>query len=282
MKHLEAKALVDTLGLTPAESLALRAVAYHETKYGLGWKDPAHDKKNNMGAITTPLRDDDGTCREADFPHGDSRREGQGGVGGQVIQYSTCFVGAPTPLDGFKILKRELYDRRPGVRAAAARGLHEVATEMRRTSYYLGTAPTLAEQIAAYEHALRNAAQQIVLNTHEPLPWPLPPKAPTATVAPLPSPPASAPLPSPSASSGSPATSSLERLASARADLPTLRVGAHGSAVRLFLRLAVKLDAGVYLPEYVDRVRVFQQAHKLRPDGVVGPLTWGVIISDRA
>lgn len=182
MNHVEARSLVSTLGLTPAQSLVLRAVALHETGYGQGWDSPEKDAANNMGAITTTRRDPDGSCVEPDFPNKDSMREGPGGVGGNVVEYLTCFASDPTPRDGFDRLRRNLFEskaqsedkkitRGPAMVAAASQGLGEVARVMRETRYYLGTAPTKPQQIEAYRSALDKAARKIVAATGEPWPW---------------------------------------------------------------------------------------------------------------
>ncbi len=183
MNHSEARALVSTLpGLTPAQSLVLRSVALHETRYGQGWDTPEKDAANNMGAITTSRRTAEGGCVGTDFANKDSMREGAGGVGGNILEYETCFASDPTPRDGFDRLRRTLYEskaqsddkkitRGPAMVAAAQQGLGEVARVMRETKYYLGTAATKPAQIEAYRSALDKAARTIVAATGEAWPW---------------------------------------------------------------------------------------------------------------
>lgn len=245
MNHIEAKALVDRLGLTPQESLVLRAVSWAETNYGLGWKDPAHDAKNNMGAITTNARDDSGGCLPQDFSHGDSRREGEGGEGGEVIQYTTCFKGSATPFEGFQLLRDALFIKRPLVREAARKGLFQVAAAMReKPVYYTGIKPTKPEQIQDYFTALDRAMKLITAQTKEPNPWL--PKAPAT-----------------------PAYSS---------PLPVLRCGDTGPGVELFFWLACKITTSTYLVSHKNAVQAFQSAHVLKVDGIVGPATWATLL----
>lgn len=58
---------------------------------------------------------------------------------------------------------------------------------------------------------------------------------------------------------------------------PTLRVGARGPAVReLQTKLQIPAD-GIFGPQTQARVIQFQRNHKLAPDGIVGPRTWGAL-----
>jgi hypothetical protein len=111
VNHLEAKALVDSLPLTPAESLYTRAVALHETHYGDAWKEGFGKGSNNMGSVTTPSPD------ALSFRHGDSSFDDTKGA---VAPYTTWFAGYPSPLDGFKGLVRTLL--KTNVKAALLRG----------------------------------------------------------------------------------------------------------------------------------------------------------------
>lgn len=67
--------------------------------------------------------------------------------------------------------------------------------------------------------------------------------------------------------------------------IPTLKKGHSGESVKLLQRQLNKFrpaDAqlvvdGNFGPKTGDAVRLFQQANKLSPDGVVGPLTWAAL-----
>jgi hypothetical protein len=60
-------------------------------------------------------------------------------------------------------------------------------------------------------------------------------------------------------------------------DLPTVRRGSTGNAVRtLQFRLALVVD-GVFGPKTEQAVRDFQRANGLQIDGVVGPKTWAAL-----
>jgi hypothetical protein len=171
MTHQEAYRIVSQSlpMLTPGESLALRSVASHESNYGLGWKG-AGVGSNNMGAITRKPNAD-GSCPVDSFPYGDSKRSGAGGEGGKLETYQTCFRRYATPAAGFQGLRDVLFGQRPAVKAGAAKSLEAVATAMRESSYYLGTAATKAEQIEAYRSALDRNARAIVKATGEAWPW---------------------------------------------------------------------------------------------------------------
>lgn len=259
MNHKEAKALVDQLGLTPQESLALRAVSLHESNYGQGWKNPEHRKKNNMGAITTTARTPEGECLPADFEHEDSRREGEGGEGGNVTKYKTCFKGSATPLDGFKLLKHELFIKRPSVKEAAKHSLADVATAMRETTYYLGTAKTKPEQIADYTGALEKAVRSITASTGESYLWSPKAQGPAAAT--------------PSGSSSGSSGSSL-----GSATLPNLRPGVSGDAVQLFARHALTINTNYYSDALKQSVVAYQLSRGLKGDGIVGPRTWNAFL----
>ncbi len=159
-----AKNIVGLVGpeLTPQESLAVRAVARHESNYGAGWGkglSTAGEGSNNWGAITMSC-DSEGPK----FVHKDSRFDSKLG---QVVTYETCFRAYAMPEDGALHLIEVLL--KPNARAAANRGnLYAFATAMRDNNYYLGTASTRKGQIDAYYKALRRNVDRIVTNTGEP------------------------------------------------------------------------------------------------------------------
>lgn len=185
--HAQFKELVDRVipDLTPAESMALRAVSWHETNYGAGWGNPQHTAEpekakasRNLGAITMkPLsKNPDGTveCGEGGFRHGDSRRDESSG---EVVRYETCFRAYETWEDAVRHLAKVLLKK--NTRDAANSGsLHNVATAMRDNSYYLGTAKTRRGQIEDYRRALERAKASILSGTGEPDPLPLTPPPP--------------------------------------------------------------------------------------------------------
>lgn len=127
--HVKAKAATDKLGLTPNEGLFVRSVAWHETNYGLGWKQGEGAGSFNMGAITTTKPD------ALAFQHKDSRNDT-----GKVITYTTWFKGYPSFQDGMKGLAD--FVLRPNVKAALKKGDFKGATDaMYANKYYLGIHP---------------------------------------------------------------------------------------------------------------------------------------------
>lgn len=168
--HTQFRELISRVApdLSPPESLAVRAVAWHETNYGAGWKGDGEGSRN-LGAITRQalVKHEDGTveCGPNGFAAGDSRNEN-----GKVVQYQTCFARYPTFEDAARDLVSEVL--KPNVRAEAnKRTLPGVAAAMRANNYYLGTAPTRDAQVDAYFQALRAAVAAITKETHEPNPF---------------------------------------------------------------------------------------------------------------
>lgn len=74
--------------------------------------------------------------------------------------------------------------------------------------------------------------------------------------------------------------------------MPTVRVGSTGPAVvklRILLdayhaHLAANADGGhdTFGPQVLAAVEAFQKVNSLAPDGIVGPSTWAVLLSDKA
>lgn len=68
-------------------------------------------------------------------------------------------------------------------------------------------------------------------------------------------------------------------------DMPTIRNGQHGTAVRVMQRLLMLQGAklsghgadGKFGSETEKAVKAFQTAHNLNPDGICGPLTWAAL-----
>lgn len=169
MNDLDAKQIVDTIGLTPAESLYLRMVAKFETDYGDGWGkglSTAGQGSNNWGAITVSC--DSGSPM---FEHEDSRYEGN-----SVIVYSTCFKAYPTPLDGANDLARVLLKQ--NVKNALAKGdIRGAVVAQYQNHYFMGisNAPGQKERdkenIDTYYNALQARKEKILANTGEKNPF---------------------------------------------------------------------------------------------------------------
>lgn len=171
--HVQFKELIERVGptLSAAESLAVRAVAWHETNYASGWKTPEAKASRNLGAITrqpiTKLEDGSVICEPPNFAHGDSLRDPKTG---EVVQYQTCFAG----YENFELAAEDLIREvlKDNVRKMANAGsLRGVAKMMRKNRYYLGTAKTETEQVDAYLGALERAVGDIVERTGEPNPF---------------------------------------------------------------------------------------------------------------
>lgn len=170
ISDVEAKAIVERiapeLGLSPAEQLAVRLVAKHETGYGGRWKGNGVGS-NNWGADTTTS-----TTPGKFFEHGDTRYDP---ATGKVIAYETHFNRYPTPEDGARGVARFLLfkkqdparGRLENVTAAIKAGsLLDLAAAMRANRYYLGTKP-YAESIGDYHHALLRAYRDVQADTGE-------------------------------------------------------------------------------------------------------------------
>lgn len=170
MDHDSAKALVDSLGLTPAESLFLRAVSSHETNYGDGWKVGRGAGSNNMGAVMRPGSFGRETpLNPLDFKHEDSRFDPKQG---KVVKFIAWFKGYPSPIEGFADLSRILL--KPNTKAAITTGsLMAGAAAMFDNGYYTGIRKTRDENIADYTSALSRNLAKILAATGEPNLFPL-------------------------------------------------------------------------------------------------------------
>lgn len=88
------------------------------------------------------------------------------------------------------------------------------------------------------------------------------------------------PLVSPGQGSGSssslpsPPSGLLSPNGPARADLPLLELGSHGSAVKLWQRIVGVEETGFFAAITDAATRVFQHRKGIREDGKVGPITW--------
>lgn len=113
-----------------------------------------------------------------------------------------------------------------------------------------------------------------------PTPFPIPSASPSAPAA-APSPtPAATPAANPAGTSAPPAET-----ASTAATLPTLRLGAQGSAVEQLQQRLRELGTysgavdGLFGPQTEEAVKQAQRQLNLTPDGVVGPATWRSLLN---
>jgi len=186
LTHTQAKQIVDGLVVTDVESLFLRAVAWHETKYGAAWKPsrvkrwfgppidwhPGSNAPWNVGAITTGAPDG------LSFSHQDSRFDDKTGA---VKQYTTWFAGDPTPAAAFARLMRTVL--KPEVKAAlAVHDIQQGVTGMYDQHYFLGlhtheNVDGDRLNITDYYAAVARAIETIGAETGEKHPVVLPPVA---------------------------------------------------------------------------------------------------------
>lgn len=241
--HQKIKDLVDSLGiaLTPAESLYVRAVALSETSYGEGWTGDGVGS-NNMGAITQA-----NSSTAPYFEHGDTLANGK--------KYVARFTKYATPEDGLKALASLLL--KPNVKSALAQQNFWAAVSAQiDANHYTGDPP--ATPTSTYGSRLQSGIRAIVAATGEPLPFHF-----RDTV---PAPPLSQ-------------CSSLL----ARSDyslLAVIRVGAYGPDVAwIQTALGCMIIDGHYGPGTAARVQIFQRAHALKADGIVGARTWAALAS---
>lgn len=154
-RHILIRNLLEEVdpNLTPEESLAVRAVAHHETKYGEAWPEGHGKGSFNMGAIMTGESSSECTG----FTHKDSNPE---------REFTGCFRIYRTPEEGFQHLVKVLL--KPNVRHAASTGdLYDVAKAMFDNSYYTGTSKDPNVNIARYHTALRRNLDEILKATGE-------------------------------------------------------------------------------------------------------------------
>lgn len=266
MNHLEAKETIARAlpGLTPEQRLVVQGVSLLETGYGNWGPDPLKGAgSNNMGAITDPSYKG-GAASPGQFLHQDSRpataKELAAGSPA-VITYVTAFRKYGSPELGFQDVARTAL--KPNVNAAiASRDLYGVSSAMHANVYYTGVLPTAKQNIDVHYKALSNAVNNILLATGESNPF-----LPTGGDA-LPT----RPLLSQSRPSEPPQLSSTLLL--------VLRVGSVGSYVKA-AQVALKVTAdGIFGRKTETAVRIFQSAHNLIPDGVIGPKTWRELVQN--
>lgn len=172
LSHSQAKALVDAIpGITPVESLFVRAVALHETSYGAGWKAGEGSGSWNMGAITTAHPD------HLSFEHKDSRFDPKAG---HVVQYTTWFAGYPSAQAGFEALAKTVLKRNV-IGSLAMNDFLGAVSAMYDNHYFLGlhsheSAAGDDLNITDYWKAVMRAVAAIGAETGEKQPDVLPPK----------------------------------------------------------------------------------------------------------
>lgn len=157
--HILARSLLSEVdpSLTPAESLAVRAIAHHETKYGEAWPEGRGKGSFNMGAIMTG--EPEGAC--GGFTHADSNPS---------RSFTGCFRVYDSPSSGYRDLIAVAL--LPNTRAAANRGsLGGVARAMYDNGYYTGVSKDPDTNIARYRDALTRSVTEITGNTGESNPF---------------------------------------------------------------------------------------------------------------
>lgn len=163
MNHQEAKELVDSLGYTHNESLFVRAVSWHETNYGRGWKQPGGKEAHNWGAITTLTGGAPGfKAKDSSYDAG---------------QYETWFKGYPSDAEGARDVFRHAVlgvpHRRSDVQKALREGdVYAAVGGMYVNGYFMGihehhTAKGDIGNIQDYFTAVMNAIQAIIVSTGE-------------------------------------------------------------------------------------------------------------------
>lgn len=185
LTHAQAKEIADDLGFGPIRSLFLRAVSFHETNYGGGWKPenvtwygpaiswhPGINAPWNMGAITTEHPD------SLSFSHKDSKFDD---AAGQVVQYRTWFAGDPSAATGFARLGTLLFKFQETRDALELNDILGAIAGMYDQHYFLGL-HTHANpngdrlNIEDYYAAIVKAIEAIGRETGETQPDVLPPK----------------------------------------------------------------------------------------------------------
>lgn len=270
MNHQEARATI--LRALPAlslgQGLVVQGISQLETGYGNWGPDPSRGAgSNNMGAVTDPsyrpsIPPAPPTPPSAmQFLHEDSRpataKERADGKPA-VIKYVTAFRKYSSPEEGFRDVARVAL--KPNVNEAIRRNdLYGVSSAMHANVYYTGVLPTAKQNIDAHFKRLNQCIADICksLGVNNPFQGDLvatiPPLAPEGQPTPLP--PLSYPLPS----------SIL---------LSILRVGSVGYFVRVWQQIVKVTVDGVFGRKTEVATRLWQEAHDLKHDGIVGPKTW--------
>jgi peptidoglycan hydrolase-like protein with peptidoglycan-binding domain len=164
---------------------------------------------------------------------------------GTSTPYRVAFRAYPTPLDGWVDLARVMFaGRRADVLLVASRGdTYSVSELMRATGYYEGFGPTQHDRIRNHMLALRRAVLAADKATDLAVP--------------------------------------VLRLEGIPVGVPeTVRFGNRGDAVKTLQReLQIAAD-GIFGRVTEHALAEYQVDHRLTPDGVCGPATWQVLLSD--
>lgn len=232
---------------TLTEVQAVQGIGWLETRQGTGWKG-AGVGSFNMGAIQSGRP----PCAPAtSFLYQDSSPQPDG----TQIPYSICFRKYATAQLGASDLVRVGYKNRPKVLAAASRGdFYAVSAELRFSGYYEGWGATVAQRIANHYKALSNAIAAAAAAIGE-----------DYAAQPL-------PMPEPWQDDFLP-------------DNPMILRGSYGPYVGVWQWilnpwLETQGDAAIAVdrafgPITHSATRLWQRAHALKIDGIVGPKTWG-------
>lgn len=268
MKHLEAKAIVDSLGLTAAESLYLRMVGNSEGGYGEGWYpsqdtitlSQAHGLTGFEGLGSNNWGAEIGTGDAGSFRHVD--RDADGKV------YVASFRKWSTPAAGARSLAATLL--KPNVKAALAKGdLNAAVAAQIEVNHYTGNPPATPKSV--YLARLKNSLQSILSATGEPNPF-----GGTMNTDPLDG--VGVVLPSSDSRSSSAAwvglSLSLLRTCPDVKMLATLRLKSEGPDVA-YVRMLLGLPPGsTFDTDMARRVSEYQSRNGLVADHVIGPKTW--------
>ncbi|HET9954103.1 MAG TPA: peptidoglycan-binding protein [Polyangiaceae bacterium] len=245
--HVEARTIV-TLALRqrygrepsrPVRQLA-QAVGWLETGYARHWKPPG-DASNNWGAIQAHA----GWPIEQTFQYTDTKPNDDG----TSTAYVQAFRRYGTPLEGALDLVKVVYSggrplppntryRQELVLPAAERGdLFAFSAGLYDTVYYEGFGRTRAERIGHHALAVRNACAAACRETREPMPD-------GTDVPPV---------------------------------IRVLREGARGPAISVVQRIVGAPVDESYGPVTALAVKRWQKAHRLKDDGVWGPVCYQVV-----
>lgn len=233
---------------TLTEVQGVQGIGWLETRQGTGWKG-AGVGSNNLGAIQSGKP----PCAPAtSFLYQDSSPNPDGSSTGYFI----CFRKYATVQLGASDLVRVGYKNRPSVLAAATLGdFYGMSAALRATSYYEGFGATIAARIANHYKALSSAIAAAAAAIGEPY---------SAQPLPAPEPWQDEYLP----------------------DNPMILRGSYGPYVGVWQGVVLNpwLESQGDSALAVDRAfgpithsgtRLFQRAHSLKVDGIVGPRTWG-------
>lgn len=235
-----------------------QAVGLLESRYGAGWKSAGVGSKN-WGAVQAgrpPCNPISSFLYQDTHPNPD----------GSSTLYQVCFKRYATDDAGASDMLKFVFGTstkpKDNVLRAADRGdLYGVSAAMRKNGYYEGFGKTQAERIENHHRALRRSVATIAKALGEPMP------------------------------DGKPTLgTSIGRIVGKIVPAtrpPTLRRGSIEAIVKDWQRVVGVVADGIFGPVTEAETILWQGAHKdvfgkpLKPDGVVGPLTWGAAMAER-